>query len=80
MKYKIKKEQKEALIKIIDKVAEGKPYLFQEVELSEDEIEVIIIASSFSASQLDELQNIDLTNITTVSKGSADAAFDLFDD
>lgn len=80
MVYQIKKEQKDSLIKLVDKIAEGKPYLFHERELSKDDIEVRIIASSFTQSQVEQLEGLDLNEIGSFSKGTAATAISLFDD
>lgn len=80
MRYKIKKEQKDELIKLVDKISNGKPYLFHEKELSKTEVEITVIASSFTPSQLTELENVDLTNLTVMNKGKASESFSIFDD
>ena len=80
MVYQIKKEQKDSLIQLIDKIAEGKPYLFHEKEISKDDIEVRIIASSFTPSQVKQLEGLDLNDIGNFSKGKATSAISLFDD
>lgn len=65
---KIKKSQKQALIEHINKVAEGKPFIVCEKELSDDEIEVTIMASSFTPSQVEELENADLSSFQVIKK------------
>lgn len=80
MQHKIKKEQKDEFIKLVDKISNGKPYLFHEKELSKNEVEITIIASSFSPSQITELENIDLNNLTVMNKGKASESFSIFDD
>lgn len=65
---KIKKKQKPELLKLIDKIADGKPYLFHERELSKDEVEIIIIATSFTPSQIEQLEKADLSSFKVVKK------------
>ncbi len=80
MKYNILKSQKETLIKLIEEVAKGSPYLLHESKISDTEIEITVIASSFTLSQIDELENIDLNKINIFNKGKANSSISLFDD
>ncbi len=56
--YRIRKEQKESLIKLVSKIAGEKPFLIHIKEESKTEITITIISSSFTSSQTKELHDL----------------------